>query len=569
MSNVASPKYLDIWKSFIKNNKSMYLIGTFMVLFTNVFQVLSTRVIGWIIDFFSGDHYPALFEKETKIDTFYSMFICMFVCRVLITIGRMGWRVTIARQTHMAGAMLRKKIWENARFFKKIDLVTEFSKGNLMNASNSDINSSRFLFGFTLVGLCDVIFLGVLTFATMMTINIKMSLISVGTLSILPFFVRKLSSKEVQRHIDSQNSLGDFNDLSTQVVSTIRLQRLTQTGSFWESKLIESATSYKNQRLKALFTSLNYIPLMGGASIISYVVLFMVGITLVINQQMTIGDFVSMQGLIFLLQDPLMEMGFIVSDWKRGTTSLDRLNKIYNNKKEAFLYEEGESITLSEYVLSAKNLSFKFEDSDKEADLIKDFNLKLLPGDRLGITGDIGTGKSTLLSILCGLERGYRGELFFHGKSYNNYAHQELRDFMSIVQQKPFLFADTIKKNIAMNNELTEDEIWHYLKLAGLDKDVRAFPEQLDTPLGEWGINLSGGQRQRLTLARALSRKPKLLFLDDCLSAVDTVTEDLILNNLDRELSDTTLIWVAHRSSTLKYCTNIINLSHEGEECDE
>jgi len=540
-----------------------------MVLLTNICQVLTTRIIGWIIDFFSGVDYPSFFVRATKIETFYFFFICMFACRVLITLGRMGWRVTLARQTHMASAMLRKRIWENARFFNKKDLVTDFSKGNLMNASNSDVNSSRFIFGFTLVGLVDVIFLGILTLVTMGLINLKMTLISVLSLSILPYFVKKLSSKEVQRYKDSQKALGDFNDLSTQVISTIRLQRLTQTGNYWEGKLIESATKFKNSRLLALFTSLNYIPMMGGASIISYGVLFVVGVGLVIDQQMTIGDFVSMQGLIFLLQDPLMEMGFIISDWKRGTTSLDRLNKIYKNKKEEFLFKKGEKISESEYVLSAKNLSFRYHDSDKETPLIENFNLNLLPGERLGITGDIGTGKSTLLKILSGLERNYEGRLFFQGKDYNNYEHGQLREFMSFVQQKPFLFADTIKKNIEMDRELSDDDVWYYLELAGLDKDVLDFPDKLNTPLGEWGINLSGGQRQRLTLARALSRRPKLLFLDDCLSAVDTVTEDLILNNLDRELSDTTLIWVAHRSSTLKYCNKVLNLSDKAEVIHE
>ncbi|CBW26739.1 putative ABC transporter, ATP-binding/permease protein [Halobacteriovorax marinus SJ] len=567
--NNSQSSSLNIWKSYLLNNKSVYFVGTLMVLLTNICQVLTTRIIGWIIDFFSGVSYPHFFSKASKIETFYFFFICMFACRVLITLGRMGWRVTLARQTHMASAMLRKRIWENARFFNKKDLVTDFSKGNLMNASNSDVNSSRFIFGFTLVGLVDVIFLGILTLVTMGMINLKMTLISVLSLSILPYFVKKLSSKEVQRYKDSQKALGDFNDLSTQVISTIRLQRLTQTGNYWEGKLIESATKFKNSRLLALFTSLNYIPMMGGASIISYGVLFVVGVGLVIDQQMTIGDFVSMQGLIFLLQDPLMEMGFIISDWKRGTTSLDRLNKIYKNKKEEFLFKKGDRISDSQYVLSAKNLSFRYYDSDKKTPLIENFNLNLLPGERLGITGDIGTGKSTLLKILSGLERNYEGRLFFQGKDYNNYEHGQLREFMSFVQQKPFLFADTIKKNIEMDRELSDDDVWYYLELAGLDKDVLDFPDKLNTPLGEWGINLSGGQRQRLTLARALSRRPKLLFLDDCLSAVDTVTEDLILNNLDRELSDTTLIWVAHRSSTLKYCNKVLNLSDKAEVIHE
>jgi ATP-binding cassette subfamily B protein len=135
-----------------------------------------------------------------------------------------------------------------------------------------------------------------------------------------------------------------------------------------------------------------------------------------------------------------------------------------------------------------------------------------------------------------------------------------LRSYIGHVSQKPFLFADSIRVNVAMNNELTDEEIWRYLELAGLKDDVELFGDKLDTQLGEWGINLSGGQKQRLTLARALAAKPKVLFLDDCLSAVDTITEEKILKNLDQHLKDVTLVWVAHRKSTLKYCNHTFEL---------
>ncbi|MBF0298587.1 MAG: ABC transporter ATP-binding protein [Oligoflexia bacterium] len=157
--------------------------------------------------------------------------------------------------------------------------------------------------------------------------------------------------------------------------------------------------------------------------------------------------------------------------------------------------------------------------------------------------------------------RGYEGEVYFYGRPLREYSHATLREYMAIVPQKPFLFADTIKNNLLMGRQKCDEEIWHYLKIAGLEKDVLAMPDGIDTSLGEWGINLSGGQKQRLTLARALISAPKLLFLDDCLSAVDTVTEEQILRYLNEELKDTTLIWVAHRSSTLKYCNEILDLS--------
>ena len=113
--------------------------------------------------------------------------------------------------------------------------------------------------------------------------------------------------------------------------------------------------------------------------------------------------------------------------------------------------------------------------------------------------------------------------------------------------------------------DITDDEIWRILEISGLKNDVANFDNGIETSLGEWGVNLSGGQKQRLTLARALSRKPKLLFLDDCLSAVDTITEEKILQNLDKELVDTTLVWVAHRKSTLKYCNKYLHLGDKHE----
>ncbi|WP_127717658.1 ABC transporter ATP-binding protein [Halobacteriovorax sp. HLS] len=561
MSNSSS---LSIWKTYISDHKTNYIIGILMVLLTNICQVLTTRIVGWVINFLNSDPIPKYFIGQNDLDTFYRIFWIFVICRILITIGRMGWRITLGRQTHMASAYLRKKIWDNVRYFKRGDLNTSFTKGHLMNASNSDVNSSRFIFGFTIVGFVDVLFLGILTIASMLLISWKMTIVSIVVLSILPVLVKKLSASEIIKFKRSQKKLGEFNDLVSQVISTVKLQRLTQTAHFWVKRLVDSADKYKDVRRDALETSLKYIPVMGGSSVVSYIVLFALGMNLVISNQMSVGDFVTMQGLIFLLQDPLMEMGFIISDWKKGTTSLERLNEIYINEKEDHLFNKGEPIKEDEYVLKVKDLSFSYAES--EGELINKLNLSLLPGERFGITGAIGTGKTTLLNLLSGIERNYTGKIFFHGRDFNSYEHNELRNYISIVQQRPFLFADTIKKNICMDNDLSDEDIWYYLELAGLDEDVKNFENKLDTALGEWGINLSGGQKQRLTLARALARNPKVLFLDDCLSAVDTVTEEKILQNLDRELSSTTLVWVAHRKSTLKYCSKFLHLDRlEGD----
>ena len=427
-----------------------------------------------------------------------------------------------------------------------------------MNANTSDVNSGRFIYGFTLVAICDTLFLGIFTFIAMMTIHVELSLLSVVTLLILPFFIKKLSTLEMEKYKLAQEYLGDFNDLTSQVVSTIRLQRVTQTGQFWFKRMMSSAESYREKRLDAVNTSLRYIPTMGSASIFSYVVLFFMGIPFVFDGSLSVGDFVAMQGLIFLLQDPLFELGFIISEWRKAFTSLERLTDIYKNEKDPALLEQGSDLIPKDCVIRAQNLSFQYFDGKEP--VFSGLSLELKRGGRLGITGPIGSGKSTLVRVLSGIERIFEGQVSFMGKEFSEIGHDSLRKSVGYVPQKPFLFADTIRGNIKLDKELSDSDIWHFLELAGLAKDIRDFPEGLDTPLGEWGINLSGGQKQRLTLARALARKADVYFFDDCLSAVDTVTEERILKRLDEFLKEETLIWVAHRRSTLKYCDSVMEL---------
>ncbi len=547
-----------IWKTYLTDRSVIYTWGAISVLLTNLMQVLSPKNIGWIVDFMTGKPIPKILTGRTPNETFLILFAVLFSSRIFINIFRFMWRITLGRQTHYACGMLKRDVWDHARYFKKEDLDRKFTKGVLMNAQTSDTNSARFVFGFTLVAVTDVFFLGIFTFAAMAMIHLPMALMSFFILLFVPMFVRKLSQREVEQYRVVQDVLSHFNDLSSQAVSTIKLQRLTQTGPFWERRLMNVAEKHRREKLKGIGLNLLYIPVMGVATIISYIVLFAMGITFTLQGKMSLGEFLSMQGLIFLLHDPLMSLGFIISEWKKGFTALERLSEIYLHEKDPGLIRSGEPVVESEDVLSVSNLSFAFHESTP---LFSHLTFKLKKGERLGITGPIGAGKSTLLSILTGLNReAQNGEVHFYGKPFSTYSHEDLRKTIGLVSQKPFLFADSIRVNVSMNHSMTDDEIWKYLELAGLKDDVMNFPDKLETQLGEWGINLSGGQKQRLTLARALAAQPKVLFLDDCLSAVDTITEERILKNLDQHLKDTTLVWVAHRKSTLKYCDRTFEL---------
>ena len=549
-----------IWKDYLKAHWIIYVLGFLSVVLTGLAQVLGIRILGWTLDFFNHQSIPFFLEGRQKQEIFWVLFFLLVASRLLLCLSRMGWRLTLARQTHQSAALLKSKIWQNVCFFKRRDLRSKYTKGILMNALTSDVNSARIIFGFGFIDLFDFIFLGFFTLAMMFTVHAPLALSSFGVLIFLPYLVKRLSELEIERYRKAQESLGFFNELSNQVVSSIRLQRLIQSGHYWQKRLTDSANIYRQKRLKAVQTSLFYIPIMGLPHILGYLVLFALGIHFVFQGSLSLGDFVAMQGLIFLLQEPLTAFGFTVSEWRKGSLSLERLSSIYGQPKNPFLFiQKDSSIDHSSPVLQVKDLSFQHKNAQEP--LLEGVNLSIRRGDRLGILGPIGSGKSTLIDILSGLERDIQGSLKFHGKDFYQYKHQMLRGHIGFVRQKPFLFADSIRQNINLDQNFSDDEIWFFLEMADLAKEVAAFPEGLDTFLGEWGINISGGQKQRLSLARALARRPQLLFLDDCLSAVDTVTEEKILSNLNRELKEITIIWVAHRKSTLKYCHKVMELA--------
>lgn len=547
-----------IWASFLKKRWAIYLLGFFSVILAVICQTVSIRNWGWMIDFFNGKPLPDFFNNFA-VDKLLTVFLLIFISsKILTVLGRVGWRLTFGRQTHVASSELKKMVWENVRFFPLVNFSTIWPKGVLMNAVTSDVGTARFIFGFTLVAAADAFASGLFSIIFLFMIHQTMTLCVLGVFLFLPFAISKLSFLEMTRYREAQESLSDFNDLSGQMVSTVRLQRVSQTGGFWGKRLFDSADGYRKIRLRAVLTSLKYYPVMGGGTIASYLVLFVLGIHYVMAGQMSIGDFVAMQGLIMMLQMPLMELGFVISDWRKGITSLARLNEIYSERKDESVVADGlDMIPVSE-VLDVDHLSFKYQDGEK--DVFSDISVSLKKGGRLGIIGPVGSGKSTLIKILSGIERNHKGKVLFYRKKFGVYSHKGLRSAISIVPQRPFLFADNIRANVSMGLKLSDDDVWFFLDIAGVGEDVRKFPDKLDTMLGEWGINLSGGQKQRLTLARALACRPKILFLDDCLSAVDTVTEEKILKNLDRELVDSTIVWAAHRRSTLKYCTDFLEL---------
>lgn len=559
-----------LWQH-LRDLKWVYSWGSLSVLLTTLAEVGVPRIVKEAVDTLhrsasnaklstsavdSTAFVPDLNQDKDQFYLYLGILVGLFALQFL---GRIGWRIWIAQQAHHVGAQMKSLLWDRARFLPSKKLEQEYRPGDLMNVATADVNMGRFAYSFNLIMTSDMIFLIFLTLGMMFQISPTLTLWTLAVVSILPFLLHRLTKLEGIQHDQSQQSLSVLSDLSAQAVATARLQRLTQTSAYWRQKLNESAEDYMHKRKQVIDTGLKFLPITGLTPVVSYVILLSVGIQQVVGGQLSIGGFIAMQSYIFLVQVPLIELGSTVADWQRSYTSLKRLGKVYGESEERQLRDGGEATKATDSpVLSIQKLHYSLPDTSIA--LLEDFSLDLKPAERLGILGSVGSGKSTLLNLMGGLNQNFEGRIELWGKDVRTLSHEFLRSKIAVVPQKAFLFADTIRNNIRLDRNISDEEVWRLLEIAQVAADVRNFPQKLDTKLGEWGVTLSGGQKQRLTLARAISRKPELLLLDDCLSAVDTVTEEKILDALDAELKSTTLVWVAHRESTLKNCDNVIRL---------
>jgi ATP-binding cassette, subfamily B, multidrug efflux pump len=542
-----SQRAVSFWWKHICSRPKIYILGCGAVAVTNLADIMVPKSIQWIID--------SLIETSSLYMTGFWILVGAYLSQL---IARVFWRITLARETHLTEAKMKSLMWNRVRFLPEKVLQQRLTVGELMNVGTGDLRTARFLFGFTLVGTTDFIFLLVFSLSAMFMIDVELSLAALAVVPLVPFAINRLAKLEHKFHREAQERLSELTDSASQSVATIRLQRLSQTGPYWTQKLLEASKRYQGARHRVLKNEIAFIPNTGIAPLISYLVLIFFGAHKVFSGELTIGAFVAMQSFIFIVQGPLIELGYIISEWQRGFASLRRYLDVLNENEEPILRKGGEIVVPQDEVYQIRNLSFAHDPSSPP--LLKDINLSLKRGDRLGIIGPVGAGKSSLIRILAGFEKDYQGEVLYYGKDIRQAEHYSLRKSLAVVPQKAFLFADTLRNNVQLELELPDEKLWHYLELAGLADDVRRFPNGLDTALGEWGINLSGGQKQRLTIARALASEASVFLFDDCLSAVDTVTEDKILRGLDEHFKAQTLIWVAHRKSTLKYCNRILEL---------
>lgn len=430
--------------------------------------------------------------------------------------------------------------------------------GDIMNRISEDVNQVRNYLGPALMYGMNLFAIFIVTVPIMLSVSTELTLY---TLIPLPFLVISIYTVQnvITRHSEEiQRSMSRLSSLVQETFSGIRVVKSFGRETSMTTQFDAQSNEYKLKSIRLTQINALFFPLMVfliGASIIFIV--WIGGKKVIAGEGVTNGNIAEFIFYLNKLAWPVTSLGWITVMIQRAEVSQQRINQFL--KQQNTLLRGKEISTAIKGAIAFKDVSFTYPDTGIEAS--KHITFTVAPGETLAIIGNTGSGKSTIASLLCRLYDTTSGAIEIDGISIRDYNLQHLRSQIGFVPQDVFLFSDTIRNNIAFGfDNVTEEQIIDAARFSDLYTSIQHFPMGLDTILGERGITLSGGQKQRLSLARAFIRNPRLFILDDCLSAVDTKTEDTILNNLKVVLGDRSTIIISHRVSSVKLADKIIVL---------
>ena len=475
-----------------------------------------------------------------------------------MTIGRFLWRYLLFGTGRRIETDIRREMFLHAT---KLD-QTYYSKqkiGGLMSYFINDLNAVRDLYGRGTLMLVDGLVLGSFVLIRMFGLNPQMTgfaLIPVGLMGILVFFLNMKIEKKFKINQEAFEHTSDFAQESFTGITVIKayVREAAESLGFKKKSLdVYNKSMDFMKYIIAINVIINALISLVILSIIAY------GAILIGYGGLTSGELTEYISYFFSLLWPVFAITMFMSLNAQAQASAKRISEFLNAKPEVVEPLNAISDVNLTGAIKAHNLSFTYPDSDKPT--LHEINFEIKAGEMVGVLGRTGSGKSTLVELILHVYNTEKGMLYFDQYDINELSIKTLRDHIGYVPQDNFLYSDTIKNNIGFSFRSIEDEqLVSVAKLADIHENVIEFKDQYQTMLGERGVTVSGGQKQRISIARALAKDPKILILDDSVSAVDTKTEEAIISNLRKVRKGKTTLMIAHRISTVKKLDKIILL---------
>ncbi len=548
-------QYLN--KYFIKY-KFRFLFGIVITIVAQIFALYTPELVGKSISlieaFLKSENKDTILLKNELFKNIALIIFCTLIA---------GFLTFLMRQSLIVMSRFVEFDLKNEIFNHYQNLSQNFYKknrtGDLMNRISEDVGKVRMYVGPAVMYTINTIIRFTAIIISMSAVNVKLTIYCLIPLPILSYSIFVLSKRINKKSTEYQENLSTLSSFTQEFFSGIRVIKAYALENDRNNEFIKLSKISKEKNLALAKTNALFGPLMILLIGLSYLIVIFVGGEMYVNGEIKdIGVIAKFLLYIGMLVWPVASFGWVSSLVQEAEASQKRINEFLTETPE--IQNTGTITTPIEGKITFENVSYTYDDTNIKA--LTDVSFTINKGETIAILGKTGSGKSTILSLLTRIhDLSGISKIKIDDKDLADYDLYHLRKNMSIVTQDPFLFSDTIKNNIKFGKEdATDDEIVEAAKMAVVDDNIQLFTNKYDTILGERGITLSGGQKQRVSIARAIIKEAPILILDDCLSAVDTETEEKIINNFKLIFKDKTTIIVTHRASAAKNATKIIIL---------
>ena len=556
-------KELAYLNKFFYKYRWRFLPGVLFVIISNLFAVLPAQVIRIAFDLvneniaiyrlFNG------FEKQKLIATIFGQSLLFFGLIVLALALLRGIFLFFMRQTIILMSRhieydLKNEIYQH---YQKLSMAfyRRNNTGDLMNRVTEDVSRVRMYLGPAIMYTINTSVLFILIIVAMFNVNARLAVFALLPLPLLAVTIYYVHTIINQRSEKIQEQLSSMSSFVQETFSGIRVIKAYVREDDIRKKFNQESEDYKTHSMSLVKIQALFYPMMLLLVGISTIITVYIGGVEVIKGTITSGNIAEFIVYVNQLTFPVTSLGWVTSLIQRASASQKRINE--------FLQTQPEIVSLSSDKIKLKggiefkDVSFTYPDTGIQA--IKNISFKVEPGQFIAIIGRTGCGKSTIANLLLRMYDADQGDILIDNKRIEKLDLNTYRDQVGFVPQEVFLFSDTIFNNIAFGLSVAEpNQVEQAAKDAALYDNIIGFEKSFETMIGERGITLSGGQKQRLSIARALIKEPQILIFDDCLSAIDTRTEEEILNNLGRLMNNKTSILIAHRVSTIKNADKIL-----------
>lgn len=540
---------------YIKRNWYRYVLGlSLMLCYTFLFTSIP-RITGNIID---------LIDDKKPLAEIYATIRILGVIVVCYFITLFSWRYILIDVARRLERDMRDALFSRLQLLTS-DYYVQNNTGDLITRMIVDIGGIRKMFGLTVADILDMITTSVIAIVYMASAtNVKLTLIAVAPtpfLFVALFYVRKLVR---ERYREVQRAITDIGAKVQENVTGIRvIKAFAQEES--ESKSFDKLSKYKwKKEISAIWVSGLIGPLIQFTFAVVFSIFLVIGGKMVIAKEVTIGQYYSFNSYLMLIIAPISQFSQILQTWQRAMVSMQRLDIIMTavpsvDDKQS----DSKIIEIPDGSISVSNLTYHYPSTD--VDVLKNVSFSLKKGELLAIMGPTGCGKTTIVNLLMRMWNPPGGSIRIGGIEIHTIPLATLRAALAYVPQDTLLFTDTIMNNIRFyNDRINDQDAVEAATISTVHANIATFADGYNTVVGERGTTLSGGQKQRVAIARAIACKPKILLLDDCLSAVDTETEQQILHNLKSYIQDCTTIMITHRISAATLADKVLFLNQDG-----